>query len=110
MAALDKHQIKPLFILDYGNPLYSPGEFPFTDRMNMPEVREAFARWAAAAVTHFKVAASCGRFGTNRIIPGFWKPQPNVEDYIQLAQATAKAIRAVAPNEALMARQLQRLT
>jgi GH35 family endo-1,4-beta-xylanase len=107
MAALDKHKIKPLFILDYGNPIHSPGEFPFTDRMNTPEVREAFARWAAAAVTHFKGRGILWEIWNEPNHPGFWKPQPNVEDYIQLAQATAKAVRAAAPGEALIARRLR---
>jgi hypothetical protein len=102
MQSLDGHKIKPLFILDYGNPIYSPGEFPFTDRINTPEVREAFARWAAAAVSHFKGRGILWEMWNEPNHPGFWKPQPNAQDYIQLAQATARAIRAIAPEEAVI--------
>ncbi len=49
LASLDKFQIRALLILDYGNPLYDHGLPPSTD-----EDRLAFARWAVAAVTHFK--------------------------------------------------------
>jgi polysaccharide biosynthesis protein PslG len=32
------------------------------------------------------------------ILP-FWRPKPNVDDYIQLARATGRAIREAAPGE-----------
>src|SRR2546421_3191 len=48
-AALDKHGLKALFILDYSNRLYDEGQPPHTD-----EGRAAFARWAVAVANHFK--------------------------------------------------------
>src|SRR4030095_10730234 len=46
VAHLDKHKLRALFILDYGNKLYDPDSAsPHTD-----ESRAAFARCAAAAV------------------------------------------------------------
>jgi hypothetical protein len=49
VAALEKHSLRAVFILDYGNPLYDEGLAPHTDA-----ARAAFAKWAAAAVGHFK--------------------------------------------------------
>lgn len=45
---LRKYDMKAVFILDYGNPLYDQGLAPFTD-----DGRNAFARFAAAACAHF---------------------------------------------------------
>src|SRR5579871_3681536 len=47
LAALQPYQIRPIFILDYGNDLYEQGS------PRSPEARAAFARFAAAAVSHF---------------------------------------------------------
>ena len=49
MASLEKHKIRVLMILAGRNPLYDQGQFPYTD-----EGREALARWAVAAVQHFR--------------------------------------------------------
>ena len=49
MDALGRRGIRPVFILDYGNPLYDNGLAPQTD-----EARQAFARFAAAGAARFK--------------------------------------------------------
>ena len=49
ITALRRYHIRPVLILDYGNPLYQHGAFPTT-----PAAREAFSRWAVAAVTTFR--------------------------------------------------------
>ncbi len=93
LTHLDRYQIRPLFILDYGHALYDDGLSPHTDAG-----REAFARWAVAAVTHF---------GGRRILwemwnepnGGFWKPQVNADDYAKLALTVGEALRTAAPNE-----------
>jgi len=92
MKALDSQHLRPLFILDYGNKLYDDGLSPHTD-----EGRAAFARWAAAAVTHFKGKDILWEMWNEPNI-SFWKPTPNVDDYVKLALATGKAIRAADPN------------
>src|SRR5436190_135267 len=43
LKQLDEFQIRALFILDYGNPLYTEGK-----SVRTPEARAAFARWAVA--------------------------------------------------------------
>ncbi len=49
ITALRRYHIRPLLILDYGNPLYQHGAFPTT-----PTARHAFAKWAATAVKTFR--------------------------------------------------------
>jgi hypothetical protein len=49
LTALDAHRLRALFILAYGNELYEPG-----GSVVSTAARKAFARWAAAAATHFK--------------------------------------------------------
>ncbi len=47
--ALDKHGIRVLFILDYSNNLYEVDRSVATE-----EGRQAYARWTAVVVDHFK--------------------------------------------------------
>lgn len=93
MTALDEHGICALFILDYGNRHYDDGLAPCTE-----EGRAAFARWVTAAVEHFKGRGILWEMWNEPNIK-FWKPEPNVTNYIALARATGKAIKAVAPRE-----------
>src|ERR1041385_7201852 len=48
LKELDANNLRALFILDYGNPLYTDGK-----SVRTPEARSAFARWAVAAAKHF---------------------------------------------------------
>lgn len=92
MSRLKPYGIRPIFILDYGNDLYEKGS-PTT-----PEARAAFARFAAAAVTHFKGQGILWEMW-NEPNGGFWLPRANVEQYIALALETGKAIKAAQPTE-----------
>lgn len=96
VSSLNKHHIKALFILDYGNPLYDKGMAPHST-----EAVNAFAKWAAASVSHFAGNGFLWEMWNEPNI-GFWKPEPNVNDYIQLALATGKAIKNAAPGEAFI--------
>ncbi|RLA92371.1 MAG: beta-1,4-xylanase, partial [Deltaproteobacteria bacterium] len=49
LEALEARDIRPLFILDYGNPLYDDGLAPHTDRG-----RAAFAEFAYQAAACFR--------------------------------------------------------
>jgi hypothetical protein len=96
VANLDKHKLRAVFILDYGNPLYAePGEKqPFTSRANTPGFREAFAKWAVAAVSHFKGRGYLWEMWNEPNHDHFWKPKTNVDDYAALAKATGEALHA----------------
>ena len=88
MKNLEQSHIRPLLILDYGNPLYANNGTP-----DDPEWRADFTRWAVATVNHF-----AGR----HVLWEMWN-EPNYKKgdwYVNLALATGKALREAAPNEA----------
>ncbi len=71
IAALEKHGMHAVFILDYGNRLYDGGQPPRSE-----EARAAFGRWAVAAVTHFKGKGCLWEMWNEPNIAQFWKPKP----------------------------------
>ncbi len=93
-AALDANHVDFLNILDYGNPLYYPDEAPATD-----EQREAFTRYAVAAVD---------QFGTEHTTYELWNEwnlrDPNgaakasPENYVALLKMVSSAVRAKHPD------------
>ena len=93
---LEKHKIKALFILDYGNRLYEKDSSVQTE-----EGRQAFARWAAAAAKRYQGRGFLWEVWNEPNI-SFWKPKPNSADYSALARAAAAAIRKAAPGEAVI--------
>jgi len=94
LASLDKFHLRALLILDYTNALYDDGKPTHTD-----EGRAAFARWAVAAVTHFKGRGAIWEIWNEPNGSWFWKPQANAGDYAQLALTVSNAIRQAAPGE-----------
>ncbi len=97
VSALDRHGLRALFILDYGNPLYDGGLAPHTETG-----RTAFAKWAAAAVARYRGRGYLWEIWNEPNHPNFWKPQPNVADYVALARAVGRAVREAAPGERLI--------
>lgn len=93
LAALEPHKIRALMILDYSNRHYDQGLSPASD-----EGRKAFARWAAAAARHFRGRGILWEMYNEPNI-GFWKPKPDVEQYVKLALEVGKALREAAPDE-----------
>jgi polysaccharide biosynthesis protein PslG len=96
LGALDEHRLRPLFILDYANSLYDGNHAPFTK-----EGRQAFAKWAAAAVKRYRGRGIVWEI-YNEPNTGFWTPTPNVSDYVKLALETSRAIHQVAPDEQII--------
>lgn len=93
LADLDRLKLRAYFILDYGNRLYDGERSPHTD-----EGRAAFCAWVAAAMKRFQGRGIVWEMWNEPNI-GFWKPKPNVGDYIKLALAVGRTIREIAPNE-----------
>ena len=91
--SLEKHKIRPLYILDYSNRHYDGGLSPYSE-----EGRRAFAKWAAAGAVHFQGRGILWEMYNEPNI-GFWKPKPNPDDYIKLALEVGKALREAAPAE-----------
>jgi hypothetical protein len=97
MTALGPFNLRALFILDYGNPLYDNGAPPRTEG-----TRQAFARWAVAAAKHFAGNDALWEIYNEPNHSLFWPPQPNAQEYVALALAVARAFREAVPNEKLI--------
>ena len=105
MSALAPFGIRALFILDYGNPLYDAGGGPPGDPPGPPRTataRQAFARWAVAAAKHFGGRGIVWETWNEPNIQMFWRPRPNVEEYVALALDVGRAFRAAVPDEKLI--------
>ena len=95
--ALRRRGVRPLYILDYGNPLYDDGLPPRSE-----EGRSAFARFAGRAAEEFGAYALWEVWNEPNIAV-FWKPQPNVGDYVKLAAAAAAAVKGACPSCTVLA-------
>ena len=89
--------IRAYFILDYGNPLYDKDMAPNTD-----EGRAAFAKFAAAGAARFKGKGVLWEIWNEPNI-FFWRPQPNVEDYVKLAKVAYPALKKADPDCTVLA-------
>ena len=96
LDGLTKRGIKPLFILDYGNALYQDGS------PRSPEAQAAFARFAAAAVTHYKGRPILWEIW-NEPNGTFWNPKADAEEYGRLAVMTARAMKEADPKATVLA-------
>jgi polysaccharide biosynthesis protein PslG len=111
-ANLEQRGLRPLYILDYSNGLYedqivSHDPISGKERRDIASPRKpgsvaAFARWAGAAAAHFKGRRVIWEIWNEPNI-GFWKPKPEVKDYIALVQATTKAVRQADPAATVVA-------
>jgi polysaccharide biosynthesis protein PslG len=111
-ANLEKRRIRPMYILDYSNPLYEEtvvSKDPLNGQENRavaapsrPESVAAFARWAAAAVRHYQGRHVIWEIWNEPNI-GFWRPKPDARQYATLALATCKAVREADPGATLVA-------
>jgi hypothetical protein len=110
-SALERRQLRAIYILDYSNPLYETtvvSKNPITGREQRatasPQHAEsvaAFARWAAAAAAHFKGRPIVWEIWNEPNI-FFWQPKPDVAQYCALALATCRAIRRADPEATII--------
>ncbi|QEH33307.1 Beta-xylosidase [Aquisphaera giovannonii] len=98
LGHLAKVGARPIFILDYGNPLYNQGLAPASDAD-----RAAFARFAAAAARHYRGKRVLLEIWNEPNLDGFWKPKADRADYAKLAVAAARAIREADPHATVLA-------
>jgi hypothetical protein len=96
MELCSRNKLRVMVVLAYSNPLYDGDLSPHSDGGVA-----AFSKWAAAAANHFKGRGALWEI-YNEPNNVFWRPTPDVKAYIKLAAATAKAIRAAAPDEMIV--------
>lgn len=104
---LKKRGLGAIYILDYSNSLYEESvdsKDPLTGEEQKdiaspqhPESVEAFARWAASAAVHFKGQNIIWEIWNEPNI-SFWRPKPDLAQYIILIKATCKAVKASVPD------------
>jgi hypothetical protein len=97
LSHLDQRGIRPIFILDYSNPLYEQDNAS----PQHPESVTAFAQWSAAAVKHFQGRHVIWEIWNEPNI-SFWKPKPDAQQYATLCLATCKAVRASDPQATII--------
>ncbi|MFA7005135.1 MAG: cellulase family glycosylhydrolase, partial [Verrucomicrobiia bacterium] len=109
---LEKRGLRAIYILDYSNALYEE-TITITDKRTKldrkdiaspqhPESVAAFARWAGAAAKRYRGRHIIWEIWNEPNI-SFWKPKPDVVQYIALALATCRAVRAADPQATIVA-------
>jgi hypothetical protein len=110
-AGLEKRGINAIYILDYSNPLYEEmveSKDPLTGEEQKgiaapqhKESVEAFTRWATAAAERYKEKHIIWEIWNEPNIT-FWRPAPDISQYITLAMSTCKAIKAAVPEAVII--------
>ena len=97
IGTLATHGIRPLCILDYNNSLYESTAAPAPDvtGLHTDEARQAFGRYAAAAVARFKGYGVVWEIWNEPDNPPFWYPKPNPDEYMALVKVAIPAMRQV---------------
>jgi len=85
--------IRSLIILAYGNPLYDSSPAPFHMGPRTDQVRQAFARFAAAAAAKFKEWGVIWEIWNEPNNSDFWGSGPSADEYMELVRVTVEAIR-----------------
>jgi len=83
-----KRGIRILYILDYSNRLYESDRSVRTE-----QGRRAFAAFAEAAAARYAGRGILWEIWNESNIKQFWRPEPNVEDYCKLVEASAARIK-----------------
>ncbi len=97
VKGMEARGLRPIFILDYGNPLYPPPETTVAGR-------DAYARWAAASAAHFKGKHVIWEIWNEPNV-GFWRHAKGglnsphfADEYVALLTKTVTAMRAANPH------------
>ena len=97
--------LTPMFILDYGNALYSPmvdvarrnGVETRAAAPATPEAIAAYAAWSVAAVKAFAEFDPIWEIWNEPDLTPFWPPKSDPVAYGRLAAQTCRAMRAASP-------------
>jgi len=83
-----KRGIRILYILDYSNRLYESDRSVLTE-----QGRRAFAAFAKAAAARYAGKGILWEIWNEPNIKQFWRPQPSIEHYCKLVEATAPGLK-----------------
>ncbi len=97
ISDLEQRGIRLLFIIDYGNRHYDKGLAPHSEAC-----RAAYARFCAALARRYAGKKILWELWNEPNI-GFWKPKPNVDDYMAWCKAVVPAIRKADPTACIIA-------
>lgn len=97
VSDLRARNMRLLFIIDYGNPHYDDGLSPYSE-----ECRAAYARFCGALAKRFADDHVIWELWNEPNI-SFWKPKPNVDDYMAWCKAVVPAIREADPTACIIA-------
>ena len=92
-SQLEKYKIRPIYILDYGNDYYEAKSAPRSE-----EAKAAFVKYVHATIQHYRHRGVVWEMYNEPNIH-FWKPYPNVKEYVALATMVAEEIRQNEPDE-----------
>ena len=87
-----KRGIRPMVILGLGNSLYTKGL-----SIQPPQAQLAFERYAKETVQHFKGKGLIYELVNEPNKQEFWQPQPNVNEYMQLANRLLPQLKQIDP-------------
>ncbi|HEX2950746.1 MAG TPA: cellulase family glycosylhydrolase [Armatimonadota bacterium] len=87
-----KRNIRPVYILDYGNEVYQERR-----SVRTPEGLQAFARFAAAAAEHYRGKPIIWELWNEPNAATFWGPAANPDEYMTLAKIALPAMRKADP-------------
>ena len=85
---LEARNIRLLFIIDYGNPLYDKGLAPFSD-----EGRGAYLRFCEALARRYADKNIIWELWNEPNLDHFWKPHSNFNDYMNWCKMVVPVIR-----------------
>lgn len=94
---MEARGIRILFIIDYGNELYDGGLAPQSEAC-----RAASARFCEALAERYAAKDIIGELWNEPNLNIFWKPKPNVADYMAWCHAVVPAIRKAAPQACII--------
>ena len=111
LGNLDQRGMRPVLILDYSNPLYeetitSPNPLDQKPHTTVaapqhPDSVAAYARWVAAAASHFHGRHVIWEIWNEPNIQ-FWAPKPDAHQYSTLAVAACRALRSTDPDATIV--------
>jgi len=97
ISQLKDRNIRLLFIIDYGNPLYDEGLAPFSEAG-----REAYKRFCTALVSRYAGKNIIWELWNEPNLDHFWRPRASVDDYITWCQTVVPVIRENDPTAAIV--------